>query len=72
IRSAVLIIHGDKAHSCYFGKDAFTNMVTNSKYTSNKELYLIPGASHTDLYDGGKDHVIPFDKLASFFTEYLK
>ena len=72
IRSAVLIIHGDKAHSCYFGKDAYTNMVTNSKYTSNKELYLIPGASHTDLYDGGKDHVIPFDKLASFFTEYLK
>ena len=72
IRSAVLIIHGDKAHSCYFGKDAFTNMVTNSKYTSNKELYLIPGASHTDLYDGGKDHVIPFDKLTAFFTEYLK
>ena len=72
IRSAVLVVHGDKAHSCYFGRDAYADMVKNSKYTDNKELLIIPGASHTDLYDGGENHAIPFDKLESFFTEYLK
>ena len=72
IRSAVLVMHGDAAHSCYFGKDAYANMVKDSKYTDNKELLIIPGASHTDLYDGGKNGAIPFDKLESFFTEYLK
>ena len=51
IRSAVLIVHGEKAHSYYFGKDAYENMIKNSKYTSNKELLTIPGAVHTDLYD---------------------
>ena len=71
IRSAVLIVHGDKAHSCYFGKDAYANMTRDSKYTANKELLIIPGASHTDLYDGGKDKVIPFDKLADFYTANL-
>ena len=72
IRSAVLVMHGDAAHSCYFGKDAYANMVKDSKYTDNKELLIIPGASHTDLYDGGKNGAIPFDKLESFFREYLK
>lgn len=72
IRSAVLILHGDKAHSCYFGKDAYADMIKNSKYTENKELLLIEGASHTDLYDGGENHAIPFDKLESFFGAYLK
>ena len=72
IRSAVLIMHGDKAHSCYFGKDAYADMVKDSKYTENKELLIIPGASHTDLYDGGGKNAIPFDKLQSFFEEYLK
>ena len=71
IRSAVLIVHGDKAHSCYFGKDAYADMTRDSKYTANKELLIIPGASHTDLYDGGKDKVIPFDKLADFYTANL-
>ena len=71
IRSAVLIVHGDKAHSFYFGKDAFENMTKDSKYTDNKEFLVIEGATHTDLYDGGKDHVIPFDKMESFFTENL-
>ena len=71
IRSAVLIVHGDKAHSCYFGKDAYANMVKDSRYAENKELYLIPGASHTDLYDGGGKDAIPFDKMETFFTEYL-
>ena len=70
IRSAVLIVHGEKAHSCYFSKDAYANMVKDSKYTDNKELMIIPGAVHTDLYDNLD--VIPFDKLAEFFTEYLK
>ena len=72
IRSAVLVMHGDKAHSCYFGKDAYADMVKDSKYTDNKELLIIPGASHTDLYDGGSKNAIPFDKLQSFFEKYLK
>ena len=72
IRSAVLIAHGDAAHSCYFSKDAYANMVKGSKYANNKELLIIPGASHTDLYDGGAKGVIPFDKLAAFFDAYLQ
>ena len=72
IRSAVLVMHGDAAHSCYFGKDAYADMVRDSKYAHNKELLLIPGATHTDLYDGGGKNAIPFDKLERFFTEYLK
>ena len=72
IRSAVLIVHGEKAHSCYFGRDAYANMVKDSKYTDNKELLIIPDAVHTDLYDGGEKKVIPFDKLESFFAAYLK
>lgn len=71
IRSAVLIIHGEKAHSLYFGKDAYANMVKDNPYTTNKELLIIPGASHTDLYDGGEKKAIPFDKLQSFFQQYL-
>lgn len=72
IRSAVMVMHGDRAHSFYFGKDAFENMTKDSKYTENKQLLVIEGASHTDLYDGGENHVIPFDKLAAFYGEYLK
>ncbi len=67
IRSAVLIIHGEKAHSCYMGKDAYANMTKDSKYADNKELMLIPDAVHTDLYDGGDKDYIPFDKLTDFF-----
>ena len=72
IRSAVLVMHGDAAHSCYFGKDAYADMVRGSKYAANKELLLIPGATHTDLYDGGGKNAIPFDKLEQFFRDYLK
>ncbi len=72
IRSAVLIVHGEKAHSCYFGKDAYADMIRDSKYTDNKELMLIPDAVHTDLYDGGGKDAIPFDKLQSFFEKYMK
>ena len=69
IRSAVLMIHGEKAHSCYFGKDAFENMTKDSKYTDNKELLLIPDAVHTDLYDN--TDVIPFDKMENFFSKMV-
>ena len=67
IRSAVLIMHGEKAHSYYFGKDAYEAMIKNSKYADNKELLTIPGAVHTDLYDNLE--VIPFDKIRKFFKE---
>ena len=69
IRSAVLLIHGDKAHSCYLSRDAFANMVKGNAYTANKELYLIPGAVHTDLYE--RMDIIPFDKMESFFRQHL-
>ena len=72
IRSAVLLIHGEMAHSCYFSKDAYANMIKDSKYADNKELMIIPGAVHTDLYDGGENNAIPFDKLESFYKEYMK
>lgn len=65
IRSAVLVIHGEKAHSCYFSKDAFKHLKGD-----NKELLIIPDAVHTDLYD--RMDVIPFDKLERFYREYLK
>lgn len=67
IRSAVLIIHGEKAHSYYFGKDAYEAMIKNSKYAANKKLLTIPDAVHTDLYDNLD--VIPFDKMQKFFEE---
>lgn len=70
IRSAVMIVHGENAHSCYMGKDAYNDMIKDSKYTSNKELLIIPNANHTDLYDQ-KDK-IPFDKIEKFMRDYLK
>ena len=70
IRSAVLIVHGDKAHSYYFSKDAYANMIKDSKYKDNKEFLSIPGASHTDLYDQLK--IIPFNKIDEFFKKHLK
>ena len=72
IRSAVLLIHGEKAHSCYFSKDAYAAMIKDNKYADNKELMIIPDAVHTDLYDGGGKDAIPFDKLERFYREYLK
>lgn len=72
IRSAVLVIHGEKAHSCYFSRDAYADMVKDNPYAGNKELLIIPDAVHTDLYDGGGKNAIPFDKLEQFFAEYLK
>lgn len=65
IRSAVLIVHGEKAHSRYFGEDAFKKLKGD-----NKQLLIVPGASHTDLYDNMKK--IPFDRIEQFFRNYLK
>lgn len=70
IRSAVLMIHGENAHSLYFSKDAYAAMIDGNKYTENKELMIIPGIRHTDLYY--RMDVIPFDKIESFFADYLK
>ena len=65
IRSAVLMLHGEKAHSRYFSEDAFKKLQGD-----NKELVIIPGASHVDLYDNLK--LIPFDKIEQFMRTYLK
>ena len=70
IRSAVLMIHGEKAHSLYFSKDAYAAMMDGNPCPGNKELMIIPGAVHTDLYY--KFDVIPFDKIEKFMKEYLK
>ena len=83
IRSAVLVMHGEKAHSRYFGEAAYKYMVEGQaegyKFVGvpnpnpeNKELLIIPNASHCDLYDGGKGNYIPFDKLEVFFRKNLK
>ena len=68
IRTPVLVIHGEKAHSRYFGEAAYKKL-TAGKYAANKKLLIIPGANHTDLYDSAK---IPFDKIAAFFSANLK
>lgn len=65
IRNAVLMVHGEKAHSCYFSQDAFKKLKGD-----NKELMIIPDASHTDLYD--KTEIIPFDEITEFFSKNLK
>ena len=61
----MLVIHGDQAHSCYFSRDAFTRLQGD-----NKELLLIPGAVHTDLYD--RMDIIPFGRIEAFYHQYLK
>lgn len=70
IRSAVLIVHGEKAHSCYMGKDAYERMIDGNPSPDNKQLMIIPDAVHTDLYDNLE--MIPFDRLESFFKDELK
>ena len=83
IRSAVMVMHGEKAHSRYFGEAAYHYMVEGraegyntvgkpNPVPENKQLLIIPGATHCDLYDGGDGNYIPFDKLEQFFNEYLK
>ena len=70
IRSAVLVIHGEKAHSCYFSRDAYEDMVRDNPFAENKELLIIPDAVHTDLYD--QTDVIPFDKIEAFIRDAMK
>ena len=83
IRSAVLVMHGEKAHSRYFGEAAYHYMVEGkaegyntvvkpNPNPENKQLLIIPGATHCDLYDGGNNNYIPWDKLEQFFNENLK
>ncbi len=72
IRSAVLVVHGEQAHSCYFSRDAFAAMMQGNPCPDNKELLILPDVVHIDLYDGGGKDAIPFDKLADFFTAHLR
>ena len=69
IRNAVMIVHGDKAHSYYMGKDAYENMIKDSKYIDNKEFLSIEGATHCDLYD--QKDIIPFDKIEEFIRKNI-
>ena len=76
IENPVLLIHGEKAHSRYFSEYAFERMTGKhvegqSAKEGNKELYIIPGASHIDLYDD-EAGVVPYDKMADFFKKNLK
>ena len=83
IRSAVLVMHGEKAHSRYFGEAAYHYMVEGkaegyntvgkpNPNPENKQLLIIPDATHCDLYDGGEGNYIPWDKMEQFFNENLK
>lgn len=69
IRSAVLLVHGEKAHSCYFSRTAYEHMTKDSKYAANKRLLFIPDAVHTDLYD--RVDIIPFDTIADFYRTHM-
>lgn len=83
IRSSVLIVHGEKAHSRYFGESAFRYMMDGkaegydfarkpNPVPNNKQLLIIPGASHCDLYDGGGKGLIPWDNIEEFLKKNLK
>lgn len=69
IESAVMILHGEKAHSLYFGSDAYKRLTVVPGRENNKIFMVIPGASHTDLYD--RKDIIPFGSIERFFTENL-
>ena len=62
-----MVLHGEKAHSRYFGETAFSKLKGD-----NKELVIVPGASHCDLYDGGSNNAIPFDRIDAFYRKNLK
>lgn len=67
IESAVLVVHGEKAHSRYMGERAFEKLTGD-----NKQLLIVPGASHCDLYDGGGKDAIPFDDIEAFLKDHLR
>lgn len=69
IENAVMILHGEKAHSFYFGSDAYKKLTVPPGKENNKLFMVIPGASHTDLYD--QKNIIPFSKIEKFFNEYI-
>lgn len=69
IDNAVMILHGEKAHSFYFGSDAYKKLAVSPGKDNNKLFVVVPGASHTDLYD--QLDIIPFDTIEKFFNEYL-
>lgn len=70
IENAVMVLHGEKAHSFYFGSDAYKKLKVTPGEPNNKLFVTVPGASHTDLYD--RKDIIPFDTITLFFNEYLK
>lgn len=70
IENAVMIVHSEKAHSFYFGSDAYKKLTVTPGKPNNKLFMVIPGASHTDLYD--QKEIIPFPAITAFFNEYLK
>lgn len=71
IRTPILIVHGEKAHSRYMGEDAF-KVVTSGKYATNKQLLIVPEATHCDLYDGGNEDYIPWKEILDFYHKWLK
>ncbi|MGM9747846.1 MAG: cupin domain-containing protein [Candidatus Cryptobacteroides sp.] len=70
VRTPVLIVHGEKAHSRYFGEEAYEKL-TSGKYAANKQLLIVPGATHCDLYDGGNGNFIPWGDITSFLKSNL-
>ncbi|MGM9702357.1 MAG: alpha/beta hydrolase [Prevotella sp.] len=71
IRTPVLIVHGEKAHSRYFGEEAYQK-ITSGKYADNKRLLIVPNATHCDLYDGGEGNYIPWNEITTFFNNHMK
>lgn len=70
IHSPVLIVHGEKAHSRYFGEEAFEKIMSG-KYAANKRLLIVPGATHCDLYDGGEGNYIPWSEIFDFYKSSM-
>lgn len=70
IRTPVFIVHGEKAHSRYFGEEAYQR-ITSGKYAANKRLLMVPGATHCDLYDGGEGNFIPWNEIIGFYRSNI-
>lgn len=71
VRTPVLIVHGEKAHSRYFGEEAYQKL-TSGKYADNKRLLIVPDATHCDLYDGGEGNFIPWNEIVDFVKHSIK